>query len=212
MSTNNERLLRRDFLRLSAAGALAASASGWLPALADDARRPENRARHKSCILLWMNGGPSQMDTFDPKPGHKNGGPVKPIDTSVPGVQISEFLPKVARQMKRLAVVRSMSTKEADHTRATYLMRTGREEANLLNLNEEFQHPYLPDLIARKVAGPEKGRLDGTDLAFHEREFARLHAELESAYKTSPLPENPSAGEALHDLLVRVRLKGQAQG
>jgi hypothetical protein len=72
-----------------------------------------------------MNGGPSQMDTFDLKPGQANGGPFKPIDTSVPGIQISEHLPKVARHMDKMALIRSMSTKEGDHGRATYQMRTG---------------------------------------------------------------------------------------
>src|SRR5205823_2662454 len=81
--------------------------------------------RKRSCILLWMNGGPSQMDTFDLKPGHANGGPFKEIQTSAPGLKISEHLPKVAKFGDRMAVIRSMSTKEGDHGRATFLMRTG---------------------------------------------------------------------------------------
>ena len=72
-----------------------------------------------------MTGGPSQIDTFDLKPGHANGGPFKAIETSVPGITISEHLPKLARQMKHMAVIRSMSTKEGDHGRATFLLRTG---------------------------------------------------------------------------------------
>jgi hypothetical protein len=72
-----------------------------------------------------MNGGPSTIDLFDLKPGHTNGGPFKEIDTAVSGVKIGEHLPKLADRMKDLAVIRSMSTKEGDHGRATYLMRTG---------------------------------------------------------------------------------------
>ncbi len=72
-----------------------------------------------------MNGGPSQMDTFDLKPGHKNGGPYKEIATTVPGMKFSEHLPRLAKQAKHLAVVRSMSTKEGDHQQATYYLRTG---------------------------------------------------------------------------------------
>jgi hypothetical protein len=113
---------RRDWLRM-AAGVSFCSASGWIEALAADTRRHPQRKR--SCILLWMPGGPSQLDTFDPKPGHANGGPFKAIATSAPGVQISEHLPKLARHMDRAAVVRSMFTKEGDHNRATTLMRTG---------------------------------------------------------------------------------------
>src|SRR5207248_2953820 len=70
-------------------------------------------------------GGPSQTDTFDLKPGHENGGPFQAIDTSVPGLQISEHLPKLAQLMQHVAPLRSMSTKEGDHARATYLLRTG---------------------------------------------------------------------------------------
>src|SRR5262249_56855727 len=88
-------LPRRDWLRLSTAGFAGGSMSGWLSGLADGAAAHPNRRR--SCILLWMNGGPSQMDTFDLKPGHKNGGPFKEIGTAVPGLRISEHLPRLAR-------------------------------------------------------------------------------------------------------------------
>jgi hypothetical protein len=116
-------LSRRDWLKLSAAGVVGFSVSGWLEALAMQAAGDPKRRR--SCILLWMNGGPSQMDTFDLKPGHKNGGPYKEIQTSAPGLKISEHLPKLAKFGDRLAVVRSMSTKEGDHDRATFYLRTG---------------------------------------------------------------------------------------
>lgn len=113
-------LSRRHFLQAAAGGALSVS---WLPALATE--HAANPKRQRSCILLWMSGGPSQIDTFDPKPDHDNGGGVKAIDTSVPGIQISENFPQVAKWMNRMAVIRSMSTKEGDHSRGTYLMRTG---------------------------------------------------------------------------------------
>ncbi len=113
---------RRDWLRM-AAGVSFCSASGWIELLAADTRKHPERKR--SCILLWMPGGPSQLDTFDPKPGHANGGPFKAIATSASGVMISEHLPKLAKQMDRAAVIRSMYTKEGDHNRATVLMRTG---------------------------------------------------------------------------------------
>jgi predicted nucleotidyltransferase len=88
-----------------------------------------------------------------------------------------------------------------------HLMRTGEIEANLVHLNEEAQLPYLPELIQRKLAGPEKGRLAEADLEFYEREYDRLRAELEVAYVSSNLPERASAGEVLNDLLVRVRTR-----
>jgi len=89
-----------------------------------------------------------------------------------------------------------------------HLMRTGQVEANLVRLNEIAKLPYISDLIARKVAGPEKGRLDQADLDFHEREHQRLRAELEQAYEQSHLPENARGASAMNDLLVRVRLAG----
>jgi uncharacterized protein (DUF1501 family) len=95
-----------------------------LPALAEETTGDPQRRR--ACILLWMGGGPSQIDTFDPKPGHANGGPVQAIETSVPGIQISQHLPQLAKLMEHVALVRSMSTKEGDHVRATYYLRTGR--------------------------------------------------------------------------------------
>lgn len=88
-----------------------------------------------------------------------------------------------------------------------HLMRAGEIEANLARLNETARLPYLPELIARKTGGPEKGRLAQADLAFHQREYERLRAELQQAFEQSRLPESPSAGPALHDLLLRLRLR-----
>jgi uncharacterized protein (DUF1501 family) len=119
----NSTLSRRDCLAGLGTFLAASCSRSWMPLLA--AETANNPQRKRSCILLWMNGGPSQMDTFDLKPGHANGGEFKEIDTAVPGIRISEHLPKVAGWMKRMAVIRSMSTKEGDHTRATHVMHTG---------------------------------------------------------------------------------------
>ena len=90
-----------------------------------------------------------------------------------------------------------------------YLMRTGEVEANLVTLNQEFRLPYIAELVARKLAGPEKSKLDEADTAFHESEYQRLRVALQAAHDASTLPELPSdeTREALNDLLVRVRLK-----
>ena len=89
------------------------------------------------------------------------------------------------------------------------LMRTGKIEANLLILNQEFRLPYVDDLVARKLSGPEKSTLPDADLAFHQTEYQRLRAELQAAHEASSLPDVPSEGtrSALNDLLVRLRLK-----
>lgn len=86
-----------------------------------------------------------------------------------------------------------------------HLMRTGRVEANLRTLNETVRLPYVDDLILRKTSGPEQGTLEAADVAFHEGETRRLTAQLREAHEQSHLPETPTAGPALHDLLVRVR-------
>jgi predicted nucleotidyltransferase len=87
-----------------------------------------------------------------------------------------------------------------------HLMRTGEVEANLVQLNETAKLSYIPELIARKTGGPEKGRLERADLDFYEREYLRLTAELERAFVESRLPETARASEAMNHLLVRVRL------
>jgi predicted nucleotidyltransferase len=90
-----------------------------------------------------------------------------------------------------------------------HLMRTGELEANLVTLNQEFQLPQIPDLVAKKLAGPEKSKLQDADIAFHEAEYQRLRTELQAAHDASSLPELPSdqTRSALNELLVRVRLK-----
>lgn len=90
-----------------------------------------------------------------------------------------------------------------------HLMRTGKIEANLVTLNQEFGLPYIPDLVARKLAGPEKSTLGDADVAFYESEYQRLRGELQAAHDASPLPELPSekTRQELNDLLVKIRLK-----
>lgn len=136
-------LNRRDWMKLAGIGAFGSTMSGWFGALADDvARRPD---RKRSCILLWMSGGPSQIDTFDLKPGHENGGPYKPIETAVPGMSISEHLPELAKFGGDLAVVRSMSTKEGDHSRATSYAHLGYLPQG------PIRYPTFGSLIAKEL-------------------------------------------------------------
>src|SRR4051812_13201469 len=117
-------------------GALATAAGGvvmnWggltgFKAIAEEARKVK-----KHCILLWMNGGASQFETFDMKPGRPTGGPFRPIASNVTGIKVCELMPKMARQMDKVAVIRSMKTPEVDHPGGIYLMHTGyRASANV---------------------------------------------------------------------------------
>jgi len=87
-----------------------------------------------------------------------------------------------------------------------HLMRTGKVEANLVTLNEVFRLPQIPDLVAKKLSGPELSTLTDDDVSFHESECQRLLAQLNEASVISHLPEIPNGSAALNDLLVRVRL------
>ncbi|HEY3788623.1 MAG TPA: DUF1501 domain-containing protein, partial [Urbifossiella sp.] len=106
---------RRHLLRAGAVST-AVSLSGWMGRLAEAAEQTHTRPK-RSCILLWMNGGPATIDLWDRKLDHENGGPSKEIATSAPGLKIGEHLPKIAAFGNRLAVLRGMSTKEGDHGR-----------------------------------------------------------------------------------------------
>lgn len=86
-----------------------------------------------------------------------------------------------------------------------HLMQTGEVEVNLVTLNDKFKLPYIPELVERKLSGPEKGTLDNVDTTFHEREYERLLAALESARDESHLPDEPSCKAALNNLLLKIR-------
>jgi predicted nucleotidyltransferase len=86
-----------------------------------------------------------------------------------------------------------------------HLMRTGEVEANLLRLNGHYALPYVPDLVARKLAGPEQSALTDADVDFHRGEYARLLGVLETEYARSTLPESPTGRKALNDLLIKSR-------
>ncbi|RMG11679.1 MAG: DUF1501 domain-containing protein [Planctomycetota bacterium] len=112
---------RRDFLRLGAAAGLSFVAPPFAWAQGEPG---EDLAT--SLIVLWLDGGPSQLETFDPKPGTRIGGPTRAIDTRVPGVRFCADLPRLAERADKLAVLRSVVTREGEHQRGRYLMRTGK--------------------------------------------------------------------------------------
>lgn len=135
-------LSRRSFLTATAAGV---SLNGWLGQLA--AAAPVGQ-RSKSCILLWMAGGPSHIDTFDPKPEAPADirGEFQAIETSVPGIRISEHFPRFAKLMQHAAILRGMSTLESDHKLATYHLHTGYQ-----NRAGAVSFPSLGALVAKEL-------------------------------------------------------------
>jgi uncharacterized protein (DUF1501 family) len=135
---------RRDLLKASVAGAVGLSTSNWLDILA--ARAQESRQQTKNCILLWLAGGPSTKDMWDLRPGTTNGGPYRQIQTNVNGIQISEHFPQFAQLMNHAAIIRSMSTAEGAHARASYNMHTGYREGQ-----GGIVYPSLGSIVAKEL-------------------------------------------------------------
>lgn len=134
---------RRDTLkRLAAAGLISGVSVPWFESLTQAAIR---RPRGKSCILLWMDGGPSQQHTFDPKPN----GEFQSQSTAVPGVQIVEQLPQLAQSMDDLAIVRSMTTEINGHYDAKYYLHTGYKRTTA------FEHPAIGCLASAEIGLPD---------------------------------------------------------
>ncbi|MHC4875562.1 MAG: DUF1501 domain-containing protein [Planctomycetota bacterium] len=140
---------RRGFLGAATAGAATYAADMRLDGFKSETLAAELKKQNKNVILLWLAGGASQFETFDPKPGRPTGGPFRPIQTSATGVQISELLPKVAARMDHTAIIRSLYTKINDHGGGAKLMETGRRPA------PGIEYPDIGAVVAREL-----GRLD----------------------------------------------------
>jgi hypothetical protein len=152
--SRSEHLSRRALLKGTLATAAGAAVMNWGNLVHSQAAAETAVKAEKHCILLWMNGGASQFETFDMKPGRPTGGVFRPISTNLPGVQICELMPKMAQQMDKIAVVRSMHTSEIDHPGGIYLMHTGyRPTANV-------RFPEIGAVVA-KYLGQEGADLPG---------------------------------------------------
>ena len=132
---------RRELLRR----ATGLGMSFALPAL--DLRAAELRGveRPRSLITLWLSGGPSQLETWDPHPRTRIGGPTQAISTSIPGVEIASSFPKLADEMHRMSVIRSLVSKEGDHDRATYLVKTG------FRPDPTLRHPSVGAIVSHAL-------------------------------------------------------------
>lgn len=142
---NHYGMKRRHFMQHVAGAASAVPALSFLSHLRANAATV--RASRKACILMWMGGGPPSIDIFDLKPGSKNGGEFKPIDTAASGVQICEHMPETAKVFQHLSLVRSMSTREADHSRGRYYMHTGYVP------NATVTHPTFGSVVSHELSG-----------------------------------------------------------
>src|SRR6516164_2751525 len=140
---------RRGFLRWLGAGAVGVSLFDRLTLFGAELRRQQ-----RSCILLWMAGGPSQFETLDPKPGAETQGPTRVIGTATPGIRIAEHWPRLARHTSDFAILRSMTSREGNHGRATYLLHTSYAPSG------GIVHPGLGSTVAREI-GPADFDLPG---------------------------------------------------
>jgi len=142
---------RRGFLTASAAGVTASLAADMsaIQGLRGEAIASELKRQDKRVILLWLAGGASQFETWDPKPGTKTGGPFRAIPTNVAGIHISELLPELAQRMQHTAIIRSLNTKIADHGTAAELMECGRRN------DPGIRYPDIGAVVAREL-----GRLE----------------------------------------------------
>jgi hypothetical protein len=139
-------LNRRRFLGAAALGGAAFAADMTvLDALRAPALAEELKQQHKRVILLWLAGGASQLETWDPKPGAPTGGPFAKISTDVPGLEICELLPQLAQRMHHTAVIRSLNTKIADHGSGYKLMETGRRS------EPGMEFPHLGAIVAKEL-------------------------------------------------------------
>jgi hypothetical protein len=145
------RIARRSFLGSLAAGAGVVGGLQWLT---QPAAARQLSADQKRILVIYMYGGLSQLESWDPKPGTATGGPFDAIPTSVPGLHVSELLPSTSLQMHRLAVVRGVNTKENGHGPGYYLITTGRRE------QEPGDYPHL-GAVAAKALGGDDGGLPG---------------------------------------------------
>ncbi|MBI2191396.1 MAG: DUF1501 domain-containing protein [Planctomycetes bacterium] len=138
----HESCTRRSFLNLSLKGTLSLWLAGGIRARSEET---DPKARMRSCILLWMDGGASHIDSFDPKPGRDEGGPFQAIRTAVSGLRVCEHLPNLAKEAREIAVIRSVTSPIADHGLANYLMHTGYPP------EESVEHPAMGSMLAHLV-------------------------------------------------------------
>lgn len=139
-------LKRRQLLQLTAS---AYGLKFLLPALEARAADQRGEERTKTLLTVWLEGGPSQLETWDPHPGTLIGGDTKAINTSVPGLQISDFFPQTADVMHHFTTIRSLVSKEGDHERASYFVKTG------FRPDPTVKHPALSSIITETCPTPE---------------------------------------------------------
>src|SRR5437016_10272962 len=149
INTTHSHHNRRAFLKATLATAGGMAVANWGSLFSSETIAQQAARQNKRCILLWANGGASQIDTFDMKPGRPTGGPFRPIASNVTGIQVCEYLPLMARQVDKLAIIRSMRTQSPDHPDRIYHMHTCYKQS------ERMPHPEIGAMIAKYLGNAE---------------------------------------------------------
>lgn len=200
----NDHLNRRSFLKSTLLTAGGLTVANWGGLFGTRAIAQEAARQGKRCILLWANGGASQIDTFDMKPGRPTGGPFRPIATSVAGTQICEYLPKMARMTDKLAIIRSMRTQSPDHPDGIYHMHT------CYKMQERVPHPEIGAMIAKFLGEdnsdlPSFVRMGSTGnggAGYLGPRYEPFHIDRNGRLPTFAAPlANPQSAERRNDLL-----------
>lgn len=207
-----DRYSRRDFLRVGSISCLGLSLPALLQAASTTASRQSSFGRAKRCLMLFLTGGPPQLDTWDLKPDApvEIRGELRPIDTNVPGIRISELFPRLARQTDKYCIVRSVTHRDTVHTSAGYTMLTGvyyprpATSAKMIKPAPD-DHPHLGSILAKVrparqglppfVALPESIRdagvndFPGLDGGFLGKQYAPFLVQADTARGVFPLPD-----------------------
>lgn len=149
LCTPHEHLSRRSLLKGSLTTAAGGTLMNWGGLFNSDALADQVKQKSKHCILIWLNGGCSQFETFDMKVGRSTGGVFREISTNLPGAPICELMPNIAQRMDKLTVIRSMRTSQIDHPGGIYLMHTGWSQA----ANTRF--PEVGAIVAKYCGNAE---------------------------------------------------------
>ncbi len=140
---------RRHLLKGTLVTASGMAVANWGALFNSQTIAAEAKRTGKRCIMLYMEGGVSQIDTFDMKPGRPSAGPFRPIKTNVSGIEVCEYLPKIARHADKLAIIRSMRTRSVDHGIGGYHMHT------CYPTSDRLPYPEIGAMIAKYCDNPE---------------------------------------------------------
>ena len=146
---NIEHISRRTMLKATLATGTGNAIANWGGLFNSQSIAQEAQKLGKRCILLWMNGGASQIDTFDMKPGKPTAGPFREIQSKLPGYKVCEYLPKMAQQVEKLGIIRSMRTASPDHPDGIYHMHTCYKQS------ERMPHPELGAMIGKYIGNKD---------------------------------------------------------